>query len=125
MSLRQERNNKAEAILEGKFITYVLEREASDLDQDIKGRLGYFTSSFWQDRSMAVNNNTLTYLHLKQHRYVDMRTRDSLLGKRRKHFYNVHNRPLYGHANEIVKELTIGFTQGVKDQLMQMDGTEI
>jgi hypothetical protein len=127
MSLRQERNKTREAILEGRFISQVLAKEGKELDNDIKARINSagFDSSFWGNRNFTVNENTMTYTHLRQHRFIDMKSRSSLLGKRRKKFYAIHNKPIYGHANEIVKELTVGFTDGVREQMMQLDGSQI
>ena len=125
MSLRDQRNKTREAILEGRFISHVLSQESKDLDQDIGSKVANFNSSFWADRNFSVHENTMTYVHLKQHRFVDMKVRDSARGRKSKVFHNVHNRLLFGHANEIVKELTVGFTDGVRDQMMQMDGTQL
>lgn len=125
MSLRKQRNDTREAILEGRFITHVLKKVGDDMNADIDKRISGFSSSFWVDKTMTTNKNVLTYRHQREHRFIDMRSRKSLRGNRRKRFYAIHNRPIYGHANEIVKELTVGFTDGVREQMKQMDGQQI
>lgn len=113
MNLRQVRNERRDAVLEGRFITHVLEKEAVDINKDIGQRVAGFQSSFWKERTFTVRENTLTYAHKRGHRFVDMHSRKTKKGVRRKRNYTVHNRPLYGHANAIVKELTVGLTDAV------------
>lgn len=125
MNLREQRNNTHEAILQGRFITHVLQQAGKDMDADIIKRMSEFTSELWQNRDMSVNKNVLSYTHLRQHRFIDMKSRSTLRGKIRKKFYAIHNRPLWGHANEIVKQLTVGFTDGIREQMMQLDNTEL
>jgi hypothetical protein len=125
MSIRENRNREYEAIIEGRFITHVLQKNSEEIDDDITKRVAEFGSPLWDKRSFGVNANTLTYIHLKQHRFVDMKSRKSLRGKRNKRSHAVHNKPLYGHANEIIRDLTVGLTQAVKDDMMRMDGTEL
>lgn len=125
MSLRQKRNDTREAIIEGRFITHVLQGEARELDQDIEKRTSGFNSPFWKDRRFTVTGNRLSYQHARGHRFVDIRTRQSEKGIRKKRSYQVHNKPIFGHANQIVKEISFGLTDAVKEQMMDMDGTKI
>jgi len=120
MSLREQRNKSREAIIEGRFINHVLTHEAKELDADIKKRISGFDSPEWADYQFKAIENKLRYTHLKRHRYLDMKNRKSERGTRKKKFYNIHNRVLYGHANEIVKELTVGLTDGVREQMAQL-----
>lgn len=117
MNLRQNRNSQRDAVLEGRFIAHVLENEAVDINQDIGKRVAGFQSAFWKERTFTVRENRLIYAHRKGYRFVDMKTRDSKKGVRRKRNYTVHNRVLYGHANEIVKELSVGFTDAIVNTL--------
>ena len=120
MSLRDQRNKTKEAIIEGRFITHVLEKEGKELNADIGRRVAGFSSALWDNRNFSVDENTLHYTHLKEHRFVDMKSRRSARGKKAKIFYAIHNRPLFGHANEIIKELTVGLTDGVREQMAQL-----
>ena len=125
MSLRDQRNKTREAILEGRFITQVLQRNAGELDADISGRISGFASPFWTERNFSVNENVITYTHKRGHRFVDMKTRVTATGNRRKGFHNVHNRPVYGHANEIIRDLTVGYTDAVRAEMEKLDGQQI
>lgn len=120
MALREERNKTREAIIEGRFITHVLTNEGQAMNTDIGKRVAGFSSALWDNRNFKVDDNRLTYTHLKQHRFLDMKNRTSKRGKRRKIQHAVHNKPLYGHANEIIKELTVGLTDAVREQMAQL-----
>ncbi len=127
MSLLTSRNKTKQAILEGRFISHVLEKNARNIDQEIKKRMNAaaFKSPFWRDRNFLTNGNVLSYAHLPQHRFVDMKTRQTKNGIIRKKQHAIHNRVLFGHANNIVRELTFGFTKSIKAQLQQFDGQKL
>lgn len=123
MNLRNQRNQTKEAILNGRFVEYILNKHAKLIDADIQGKMNAFGfhSPLWKNRYFSVTKNVLSYTHLLQHRFVDMQTRQSKSGKIKKHSHAIHNRIMFGHAGEIVRELTFGFTQALKAQLMQFD----
>jgi len=126
MRLRESRQATHDAVLQGVFIKNTLEQSGKELDQDIKKRMGGFNSSFWANRNFSVNgNNTLTYTHLRQHRFVDMKTRETKDGIIRKKRYAIHNKPIFGHLNNIIRQLSFGFTEAVKAEIIQLDGTNI
>lgn len=125
MSLLQKRGDNREAILEGRFIKTVLERNGQNIDAEIDDTLSSFSSPFWGNRSFSVDENKLIYRHLAPHRFINMKTRATKTGVKRKKSYKTHNQPLYGHANEIVKDLVVGFTDSVRAEMMKLDDTEI
>lgn len=125
MSIQQKRAENRKAILEGRFITSVLERHSQDMERETGRDLAGFESSFWQNRDFSVSGNQLAYRHLKQHRFINMKTRTSHEGVVRKKAYRNHNQPLFGIANEIIKDLVVGFTDDVQAELMKLDGQEI
>lgn len=127
MSLRTSRNEITEAVAEGRFIQMVLEKKAKEVDVDIEKRVRQagFRSSFWSHRNFHVNNNESEYVHLPQHRFVDMKTRQTASGIKRKKAHHIHNAVLYGHAGDMVQQLSYGFTESVKKELMDMDGTQL
>jgi len=54
---------------------------------------------------------------LAKHRFIDMkrrRTRDGVIKKKN---YPIHNRILWGHANNVVRRITFGFTEDVKAKM--------
>lgn len=121
MSLLQERQQTATAIAEGRFVAHVLRQAAVELDADIEKRMSSFSSAFWRNRNFAVNNTTLTYTTLKKHRFLDMKTRQTNQGPKTKKRYEIHNKPIFGHLNNIIREINIGFTDAVKAKFMQLE----
>lgn len=120
MSLLEDRQKTATAIAEGRFIAQVLGDSATELDKDISERMNSFSSSFWAQRNFAVQNTTLTYTTLKQHRFIDMKNRQTKGGVQTKKRYQIHNRPIYGHLNNIVREVSFGFTDAIKSKFFQL-----
>lgn len=121
MSLLDERKKTADAIAKGRFVAHVLGEASDDLDQDIKERSNSFTSAFWKQRNFAVKDTTLTYTTLLQHRFVDMKTRQTANGTIKKKRHQIHNAPIYGHLNNIVRELSFGFTDAIKANFMKLE----
>jgi hypothetical protein len=111
MSLRQKRLENARAIAEGQFITKTLKNQGKEIEIDIdKAMSGFRTAAFF-DREFKVIDNKLEYRHKKINRFVDMRTRETKSkGKIRKKRHIVHNRIIYGHLNDIARELMYGFS---------------
>lgn len=120
MSLLDERTKTANAIAEGRFIAQVLKAESTEIDKDVKSRMNGFNSTFWSKRNFAVNDTTLTYTTLKKHRFVDMKTRQTENGIIKKKRHEIHNKPIFGHLNNIVRELSFGFTESVKEKFLKL-----
>lgn len=125
MSIRDQRNQNREAIYEGRFIKLVLERNAAEMDKQIEKVVSPFRSPFWSFRNFTVNDNVLEYDHAKELRFVNMRTRMTKTGIKRKKAYKTHNQPLFHSANDVVRELTVGYTDAVREEMMKLDGTEM
>lgn len=125
MSLRQNRNDTSRAIAEGRFIRKVLQEEGQEIDAEIQTRMNNFgfKSAFWSQREFTItgNGNTLQYRHLKVHRFADIKTRESKKGKRTKKRYPIHNKPIYGHLNNVARELMYGFTEAVIDEMLNLE----
>lgn len=121
MSILTERKKTAQAVAEGRFISHVLKEKSQDLDKDIKQRMSSFTSSFWAKRNFAINDNKLTYTTLLVHRFQDMKTRKTKEGFIKKKRTEMHNRPIYGHLNNIIRELSFGFTEAIKQQFLELE----
>jgi len=125
MSLRTDRQKTKDAVIQGRFIEMVLGKSSTELDGDIKKRMSGFSSAFWSQRNFSVQNNTLVYTQKKVHRFVDMKTRvkNGSINKKKNH--PIHNKPIFGHLNNIIRELSFGFTDAVKGELSQLDNTNI
>ena len=123
MPLLESRENLSQQILERRFIRRVLQDTSKDIDKAQKSYMsgrGFENNDWYSGRSFQVTENELGYTHLKKHRFVDMRTRTSKQGKNRKKSHPVHNKIIWGHYNNIIKELHFGFTNAVKEELRNL-----
>lgn len=124
MSLIDNRENFSDQILEKRFIRKVLHDSSKDIDQAQRKYISSrgFENNDWNSaRGFTVTENTLGYTHLKKHRFVDMKSRTSKNGKKRKKSHPIHNKIIWGHYNNIIKELHFGFTNAVKEELQNLD----
>ncbi|AKC18959.1 hypothetical protein LIT13_01395 [Flavobacterium psychrophilum] len=124
MNLRDQRNKTANDILKGVFVSRVLKEEGVEINTDINKVMtsAGFESSFWQDKAFSVTGqNTLEYRHKPQHRFVDMKNRNTKSGTIRKKRHAVHNKIIYGHLNDIARQLSFGYTQAVINELKQLE----
>jgi len=123
MPLAENRENLSDQILQGRFIRRVLGDTSKDIDKAqrayMSGR-GFENNDWYSGRGFVVSENTLGYTHLKKHRFVDMKTRTSKKGRNKKKSHPVHNRIIWGHYNNVIKELHFGFTNAVKEELRNM-----
>lgn len=117
MSLRSDRNQTKEAVVSGMYVQHVLVESSKELEVEIKSRMTSFSSSFWNTQTMSVANSVLTYNHLLQHRFVDMKTRRVDGGIRSKKRHKIHNQPIFSQYNSIIKQLHFGFTESIKSDL--------
>lgn len=118
--MAQQFSQQTEEILKGRFIKRVFAETAKDIDKaQSKYISGHgFSNPIFQDREFVADNNSLQYTHAKALRFVDMKTRQSKQkGKVRKKAHPIHNKIIYGNYNNIVKELSFGFTQAIKEEL--------
>ena len=117
-------------IIEGRFITHVLNDQAKEIMQDSKRQMHGFSSTKWGKNTMAVNSDTLTYDTIAATRFVDMKTRRSKgytrgnrkipPGKRKKKNFPIHNAPIFRHKKFIVRTLSFGFTDEVKESFRKI-----
>ena len=123
MPLAENRENLSDQILQGRFIRRVLGDTSKDIDKAqrsyMSGR-GFENNDWYSGRGFVVSENTLGYTHLKKHRFVDMKTRTRKKGRNKKKSHPVHNRIIWGHYNNVIKELHFGFTNAVKEELRNM-----
>lgn len=117
-------------VVEGRFIKHVLDDQATEILKDSKKAMKGFKSAKWSKNKMSVDANTLTYDTVAATRFVDMKTRRSKghtrgtkktpAGKKNKKNYPVHNKPIMRHKKFIVRTLSYGFTDEVKEKFRQL-----
>ena len=117
---RLDRRNKSSdnIILERRFVRTVLREEGADIlrEQTRKmSRSGFKSRELFTDRKINATDTVLSYEHLAKHRFIDMKRRRTINGIINKKNYAIHNRILYGFANNIVRRLSFGFTQSTRE----------
>lgn len=119
--LAQRSGGNKDSILQEKFIQKILSEEADEMDSEMIKLMmsrGFTDSALLTGRSFNVNNGVLAYNHLQRHRFIDMNTRNTKSGKIKKVAHPIHNRILFGFANNIVRRLSFEFTDKTKQLLM-------
>ena len=129
MGLIDQRNGDL-GIIEGRFIKHVLDDQADEILKDSKRGMKGFKSAKWNKNKMQVDSNTLTYDTIAATRFVDMKTRRSKGyqrgsrkvpgGKRKKKNYIIHNKPIFRHKKFIVRTLSFGFTDEIKENFRKL-----
>ncbi|MBW3519495.1 hypothetical protein [Flavobacterium sp. NKUCC04_CG] len=110
-------------ILKGRFIQRVFSETAVDIEKaqnQLMSERG-FSNSDWGDRRFLVSDSALVYQHLGKHRFVDMRTRNTAQGKITKKSHPIHNKIIYGHYGNIVRELGFGYTDAVREEMFLIE----
>ena len=105
-------------ILEKRYIRTVLREEGQDIlrEQTRKmSRAGFKSRELFADRKIDATDTVVSYEHLKRHRFIDMKRRRTPTGVIPKKNYPIHNRILYGYANNIVRRISFGFTEGTRE----------
>lgn len=119
---RLEKRNKSNEnlLLEKRFTRTVLNEEGADMRKDVQKKMSgasFQSRELFTDLKIDVTDTVLSYDHLARHRFIDMKRRRTRSGIINKKNYPIHNRILYGYANNIVRRLSFGFTDAVKDQM--------
>lgn len=105
-------------ILERRYIRLVLREEGDAIlkEQNRKmSRSGFKSRELFSERAIDATDTILSYEHLAKHRFIDMRRRRTQEGVVKKKNYPIHNRILYGFANNIVRRLSFGFTESTRE----------
>lgn len=116
MNLLLKRTPHSDQIAKGIFTNNVLTEESKNIDKaqtTLMQRRGFKTTNFFTSRSFSVASGKMDLDHLAKHRFVDMKRR----GSQKKKSHPIHNRILFGHANNIVKRLSFGYTEAVKEKM--------
>lgn len=122
MDLLDKRQKASNELLQQRFIQRILKEESREIDMaqnKLMVSRGFNSPEFYQSRSFTVSDTNLQFDHLAKHRFVDMKTRLTQSGRKPKKSHPIHNRILYGHANNIVFRLSVEYTQRMKEMLAQ------
>lgn len=111
-------------ILEGRFIKRVLTTAAQDIDKAQVRYMhgaGFDNPDWFSGRSFEPSESALEYVQRKKHRFVDMKFISKRMARFKKKSHPIYNKIMYGHYNNIVRELKYGFTDAVKEELRQLE----
>ena len=123
MNLLQKRQtNDKNDILEKRFIGLILKEESAELDQTQRSLMstrGFTTDKFFNARGFEViGDNKLQYTHPIELRFIDMSTRTNKQGvKSKKQNHPVHNKPLFGMINNILRRIQYEYRDKLKEML--------
>lgn len=136
MSLLEQRNSDI-GVIEGRFIKHQLKIYGEDVMSSSKKIRdnNSFSSPVWSRSNFSLGENSLDYRIPLVQRFVDMKTRTSKGytrgnrkipgGKKKKKNYPIHNKPTMVHKKYLVKMLSFGFTEEVKEQFRKLSDEEI
>lgn len=129
MDLLQTRQ-KPNDILEKRFIGKILTEESQQLNLDqikLMSSRGFTNPTFFNNRGFqVVGDNKLEYKHPTVLRFIDMKSRTSKNGsKRKKISYTVHNKPLFGMINGVLRRLQFEYTDKMKQLISKEYNIEI
>lgn len=120
--LEARRGSNNEQLLQQRFIAKILQEEAQEIDQAQRKMMisrGFTDSQVINGRQFSVSDTVLRYQHLKAHRFIDMSRRMVDGDSRKKIAHPIHNRILFGHANNIVRRLSFEYTSRMRDMLLR------
>ena len=108
--------------LKSKFISQILHEEGMEIEQAQRLKMvssGFTSPELLNDRNFSTNDTELQIQHLARHRFIDMKSRNTKSGRIKKKGYPIHNKILFGHANNIVRRLSFGYTEATKELLLK------
>lgn len=110
----------SDKLIEKRFIKSSLENTAKKIQGDVYKKTSSFRSTFWRANSFSSTDDTMVYNHSIKNRFVDMRTRNKQGAKVKKKSHVVHNRIVMGNYSALVRELSFGFTEDIKQKFRNM-----
>ena len=135
MAVRETLANRDRGILERKFVNQVLNHEGNELvrahKREIQSRLKQHSGKTLSSVQKLVQNNgeaggTLAIQHQKRQRFLDMKTRTLKSGiTKRKKAYPVHNKIIFGHLNNVIRQLKYGFTEAIQEKMKRNQTIEL
>lgn len=124
MNLIEKRKDNAKLIAEKRFIKKVLEEQGNEMKSaqtKVMRDNSFQSSKFFNKRRFNVSNDTMIITNLKLHRFVDMKTRKTKSGVKRKKSHPIYNRIIFGHLNNIIRQISFGFTDSVIEEMKKLE----
>ena len=122
-----EANSQLEDIMQGRFIKRTLQDAAKDMNlAQVKYMSGHrFRSADWiSGRSSQASETALEYAQKLKFRFVDMKQISKCMKQYKKKSHPIYNKIMWGHYNNIVRELAYGYTDAVKEEMKSLEDNE-
>lgn len=123
MNLIELRRDNADHILRKKFIKRTLTTEGQSILKAQKDRMNEanFTNPNFNKTKLDVSDFQATFTFVKLHRFVDMKSRKTKRGIIKKQAYPIYNKIIFGHLNNIIKEISFGYTDAVIEEMKKLE----
>lgn len=126
MNLIGERASQNEGMIMAAFQRRILKKHADKISQKQDGAMPNFKDSSNANRTFEVDDDSLIYRHKGLLRMVEIKRLTIPKGTKkykRAKTYPVHNRIIMGHFGQIGRDLTFGFSDQIRDEIMaELDG---
>ena len=123
MSATETLQNRNKSIIERRYIDNTL-KETGDYIDSTQRRLANvfdFKNNNINNRSFVVTNNTLQITHQLKERFIDMKR----INGRTKKQYPIHNKVIMGYYGSLIRNLSFGLTQDVRNAITNQLNIEI
>lgn len=123
MNLIEKRRDNADHVLKKRFIKRVLTTEGNSILKMQRELINEndFKNPNFNNLSLEVSDFRATISLVKLHRFVDMKTRKSKNGIVKKKNYPIYNKIIFGHLNNIIKEISFGYTDTVIEEMKKLE----
>ncbi len=124
MSLLEKRKDNARLIAEGRFLRKVLTEESESIlkaQRKVMAERGFSNPDIIGNRSFTVTDDTSKFDFLKVHRFIDMKSRKTKSGVKKKKSHPIYNRIVFGHIPNIVRQLSYGFTDAIIEDMKKLE----
>jgi hypothetical protein len=115
-------------IMEGRFIKRVLQDTSKDIDQvQVKYMTthGFENPDWYSALSFNATESALEFAQKIKGRFVDMKKimkgRGENKKQQRKKNHPIYNKVMYGHYNNVVRELKFGYTDAIKEEMRKLE----
>jgi len=117
------RAENADHVLKKRFIKRVLTQEGNSILSEQKKRMQEysFQNPNFSRTNLNVSDFVATFTFAKLHRLVNIKTRKTRQGVIAKKAYPIYNQLVFGHLNNIIKEISFGFTDAVIHEMKKLE----
>jgi len=118
-----ENRRISDDVLKGRFTKKVLTEQGNEIKHAQESLMAKrtFKSVDKLPRFYKGSNEKLEISFDKTLRFVDMRTRRSKNGIKKKKNHPIHNKIIFGHLNNIIRELSFGYTEATIQEMKSLE----